>query len=126
MLRTNSKQAIINVRKYIMEHVGDEEIYSDDFDELCYNILTRAAKEIKQNGRWSELTHDDFERWSQGLPTVLDTTYYLGKAVNDLGDILEETEEERKEYTECKAEQLLTSLIYRELIKGKDRYIFAI
>lgn len=126
MLRTNSKQARINLRKYIMEHVGDVDLYTDDFDELCYNILARAAKEIKINGNWSELTYEDFERWSQGLPTALDTTYYLGKAINDLGDILKETEEERSKYIDCEAEQLLTLLIYRELNKGKDRYIFAI
>lgn len=126
MLKTNSKQATINLRKYITEHVGDEELYSDDFDELCYNILTRAAKEIKTNGNWSELTHDDFERWSQGLPAALDTSYYLSKAVNDLGDILEETEAEKSKYNQSKAERILTSLIYSELIKGKDRYIFAI
>lgn len=123
MLRTNSKQAVINLRKYITEHVGDVDVYTDDFGELCYNILTRAAKEIKSNERWSELTYNEFERWCQGLPTVLDTTYYLGKAINDLGDILEETEEERKEYTEYEAVRLLTLLIYRELIKGKCHYI---
>lgn len=126
MLRTNSKQAIKSLRKYIMEHVGDEELYTDDFDELCYNILARAAKEIKINGNWSELTYEDFERWCQGLPTTLDTTYYLSGARDVLGDILEETEEERKKYSEWKAEQLFTSLIYRELNKGKDSYIFAI
>lgn len=126
MLRTNSKQAIMNLRKYITENVGDEEIYTDDFDELCYNILARAAKEIKINGNWSELTYEDFERWSQGLPTALDTTYYLSTAVTVLGDILEETEEERAKYKQSDAERILTTLIYRELCKGRDAYIFAI
>lgn len=39
----------------------------------------------------------------------------------DLGAILEETEQEKTRYTEQQAEQLLTSLIYRELQKGERK-----
>lgn len=35
--------------------------------------------------------------------------------MKDLGDILEETEEERAKYTEMQAEEMLTRLIYREM-----------
>ena len=56
--------------------------------------------------------------WCQGLPSVIDTCYYYNRsAVEDLGDILEETEEERNRYTEQDAERLLSCLIYREIRK---------
>ena len=57
--------------------------------------------------------------WCSGLPGVLDTCYYYNRsAVDDLGAILEETDEERARYTEEQAEKMLTTLIYRELKKG--------
>ena len=39
---------------------------------------------------------------------------------------MEETEEERAKYKQSDAERILTTLIYRELCKGRDAYIFAI
>ena len=61
-----------------------------------------------------------FADWCAGLPSVLDTLYFYNRsAVDDLGAILEETEQEKNRYTEQQAEQLLTSLIYRELQKGE-------
>ena len=60
-----------------------------------------------------------FADWSAGLPGVLDTCYYYNRsAVDDLGAILEETDEEKARYTEEQAEKTLTTLIYRELKKG--------
>lgn len=63
-----------------------------------------------------------FADWCAGLPSVLDTLYFYNRsAVDDLGAILEETEQEKTRYTEQQAEQLLTSLIYRELQKGERK-----
>ena len=60
-----------------------------------------------------------FTDWAQGLPSILDTCYYYNRsAVDDLGAILEETAEEKARYSEQNAEQLLTALIYRELVRG--------
>ena len=53
------------------------------------------------------------------MPSILDTCYYYNRsAVYDLGAILEETAEEKARYNEAQAETLLTSLIYRELVRG--------
>lgn len=53
------------------------------------------------------------------MPSILDTCYYYNRsAVDDLGAILEETAEEKARYSEAQAETLLTSLIYRELVRG--------
>jgi hypothetical protein len=50
------------------------------------------------------------------LPSVINTLYYYNRsAITDLGDILEETEDERNRYTESQAEKLLTKLIYRTI-----------
>ena len=63
-----------------------------------------------------------FVDWAQGLPSVLDTCYFYNRsAVDDLGDILEETQEERNKHTETDAEQCLTRLIYKVLIYIKRR-----
>lgn len=60
-----------------------------------------------------------FADWCADLPSVLDTCYYYNRsAVDDLGAILEETDEEKARYTEEQAEKTLTMLIYRELKKG--------
>lgn len=60
-----------------------------------------------------------FTDWAQGLPSILDTCYYYNRsAVDDLGAILEETAEEKARYSEQNAEQLLTALIYKELVRG--------
>lgn len=60
-----------------------------------------------------------FIDWCQGLPSILDTCYYYNRsAVADLGDILQQSERERAQYTEEQAERLLTHLIYQELVKG--------
>lgn len=60
-----------------------------------------------------------FIDWAQGLPSVLDTCYFYNRsAIDDLGEILEQSEREKAKYTEQEAEQLLTHLIYRELKRG--------
>ena len=69
-------------------------------------------------------TQQGFIDWCAGLPSILDTCYYYNRsAIKDLGDILEQTEEERAKYTESDAERLLSILIYRELVKGELKTI---
>lgn len=59
-----------------------------------------------------------FEEWAQGLALGnLFIYYYNVSAVDLLGDILEQTKEERNKYTETQAESKLTYLIYREVIE---------
>lgn len=86
-------------------------ILSVHAEEKAYSPEYQAAK-----GFTNEAVFVD---WCQGLPSVLDTCYYYNRsAVADLGDILEQSERERAQYTEAQAEWLLTHLIYQELVKG--------
>lgn len=117
MLKTNSKKARENIRAYIVDCYNPENYdlpACNDFPTIAQNIL-RILREEKRG----PVTPDLFEDWAAGLPSVLDTCYYYNRsAVDDLGAILEETEEEKSRYTEQQAESLLTRLIYREIIKA--------
>lgn len=120
MLKTNSRQARQNVQAYIMQHF-DGSNYDietpETFKETAAIILATCEKEkYYSQGRTGAET---FKDWAQGLPSILDTCYYYNRsAVDDLGAILEETEAEKARYTEAQAEELLTSLIYRELCRA--------
>ena len=122
MLRTNSKKAIENIRTYIMENFNGEnyEVETPEtFKETATFIYNTFADEYlyEYNRRRNE--QEVFMEWCQGLPSVIDTCYFYNRsAVEDLGDILEETEEERNKYTEEEAEKCLTYLIYREIRKA--------
>jgi len=127
MLRTDSKKARENVRAYIMAGYNPEftgtgngdEIQAGTFEEVaavvydCFALAEWHSETSKRFFAYNEFKA--FEYWCSGLPGVIDTDYYLSKAVDTLGDILEETETERSRYTETAAEQLLTRLIFREI-----------
>lgn len=126
MLKTNSKKAAENIRAYIVNNFTPEG-YTDnppkDFPKIAAFILDTFRREkyyLPEDFRYyngCELLA--FWDWCAGLPSVLDTCYFYNRfAVDDLGAILEETEQEKALYTEQQAEQLLTDLIYRELLKG--------
>ena len=126
MLKTNNKKARENVRNYIIAGFTPEG-YTDnppqEFPEIARFILATFRNEkyhLPQDFRYyrnNELAV--FADWCAGLAGVLDTCYYYNRsAVDDLGAILEETEEEKAHYTEEQAENTLTFLIYRELVKG--------
>ena len=121
MLRT--KKAIGNIRAYIMNNFTPENYTEDppkDFPEVAAFILDTFRKEKMSDFRYHNCNEfAAFTDWCQGLPAVLDTCYYYDRsAVEDLGAILEETEEEKARFTEEEAERRLTWLIYRELGKG--------
>ena len=126
MLRTNTKKAAANIRAYIMDGFTPEG-YTDnppqEFPEVAAFILDTFRNEKYWRSQDVRYYHgcerSAFRDWCAGLPSVLDTCYYYNRsAVDDLGAILEETEEEKARFTEQEAEQLLTNLIYRELTKG--------
>lgn len=128
MLKTNSKKAIENTRAYIMDRFTAEG-YTDNppqkWEEIAAFILGAFRSEkyhLPQDLRiygGNELAA--FSEWCEGLPTVLDTCYYYNRpAIDDLGAILEETNEEKARYTEEKAQKMLTAMIYRELKKGEN------
>lgn len=123
MLKTNSKQARQNVQAYIMQGFTGEN-YSietpETFKDTAAVIMKIFNSEKPAEGAYSRMNEQErFTDWAQGLPSILDTGYYYNRsAVDDLGAILEETAEEKARYSEQNAEQLLTALIYRELVRG--------
>lgn len=123
MLRTNSKQARQNVQQYIINHFDGCNYGIDTpatFQETASIILGIFRSEKPAIRNYSIMPEGErFTEWAAGLPSILDTCYYYNRsAVDDLGAILEETSEEKARYSESQAEALLTSLIYRELVRG--------
>lgn len=126
MLKTNSKKARENIRTYIMEHFDptgyDVNQEPATFEETARIILDTFAEEKQYDTRYIYRVglsdYNVFKDWAAGLPSILDTCYYYNRsAVDDLGEILEETTEEKARYTESQAEERLTYLIFRELQK---------
>ncbi len=124
MLKTNSKKARENVRAYILKHFDPSDYNewagsANDFHAVACFILDTCQTE-KQYGYLRGFKM--FLDWCQGLPSVLNTCYFCDRsAVADLAEILEETEEEAKRYTESDAEKLLTLLIWREIEKENKK-----
>lgn len=131
MVRTNSKQAIENIRKYILEDADylheSAEFYGlklNTEDEIIAHAWDRFTSEMSTDieNNYSNPNFGIFLDWARGLPLGgLFCYYYNRSAVDDLGAILEETEEEKAKYTEQQAEELLTRLIYREMEKAHRR-----
>lgn len=125
MLKTNSKKARENIKNYIIENFTPEN-YTDtpptDWHGIATFIYNTFASEkwncIQDRRYYGGNEWKAFLDWCAGLPSVLDTCYFYNRsAVEDLGNILEETEQERKRYEESTAENLLTMLIYNEITK---------
>lgn len=132
MLRTNSKKAMENIRKEITDsYEAANEYYTfegreakTNFNDICSDILEAFRIEKLENdcyyiaGRASK--SEMFIDWMQGLPTAFPVAddIFLRSAVDFLGTVLEETEEEKNRYTDEKAEKLACSLLFRELEKG--------
>lgn len=117
MLKTNSKQARENLKNYIMASWNIEEdeqgrtwkeTQKDIIDSFNYQAY-RSEYERRQNRK------EAFKNWLMGLPRNLGD-FCLCRAVEDLGDILNQTEAERAKYTEDKASDTLSYLIYREVM----------
>jgi len=123
MLRTNSKKVSENIRAYIMQdedylierNDGNELSSVDEYLAFAWNIFHDEKRyEIERN--YSCASFPIFKDWASGLALGgLFCYYYNRSAVDDLGAILEETEEEKSRYTEQQAEELLTRLIFREM-----------
>lgn len=132
MLRTNSKQAKENIKKYILDNFNpcDYEQYAElegttDFAKVCTAIYATFKSE-----KWNDIMsfryyHNNeskaFSDWCSGLPSILDTCYWYNRsATNDLGNILEETEAEKEKYNDSEACEILTNLLYREIKKNAE------
>lgn len=145
MLRTNSKKVYEKIDNYIIEtakeyiyeqytgsdgsyYIKDRYMNIEMVNDLFSVILDIFSQEyLKHNkqyltGRVSKYTM--FKDWASGLALGSTFLYYYNvSAVDLLGDILEQTTEERNKYTEAQAEELTTQLIYRRLTTRAD-YVF--
>lgn len=129
MLKTNSKVFRNKIRNYIIDsydgsnyEAGTSEAEAQTFEDMAKVILAdvRRVEGWKLSRSFSYTMERAFSDWSCGLPSLLDTCYHYNvSAVDLLGDMLEETEEERNRYSESEAESLLDKLIYRELATAK-------
>lgn len=123
MLKTNSKKALENIRAYILEN-ADNTNYGGNCDFTDWKAAARfvydcfrAEKDGDNRRNMSE--YDFFEEWASGLPSSFDFCYWYNRpAVDDLGAILEETDEEKARFSESSAEKLLTRLIYNQIKKA--------
>lgn len=125
MLRTNSKAAKANIIEYIkqdQDYIEESYNYTPENDnELLASVygifLSEKTNELQRSNYINQF--EIFKSWAQGLALGgLFCYYYNRSAVDDLGNILEETEEERNKYSEAQAEEMLTKLIYREIVKA--------
>lgn len=123
MLRSNSKKVIEKVRSYITDGIDPDYFglaEAPDFPETCKLILQACEDEKFYNRIRSGL--DTFRDWAKGLPSAFNTMYYYNvPALDLLADWLEESESEKAKYSESQAEEMITRLIYRELIKGASK-----
>ena len=124
MLKTNSKKALENIRAYILDN-ADNTNYGGKCEfadwktaaQFVYDCF-RVEKD-GDNRRMGE--YDLFEEWASGLPSSFDFCYWYNRpAVDDLGAILEETDEEKARFSESSAEKLLTRLIYNQIKKAVE------
>lgn len=123
MLRTTTKKAKENIKKYIVDNFDCSD-YTDnaltEWPSIAEFIIATFREEKPPIGAYARMTEQErFSDWASGLPSVLDCCYYYNRsAVDDLAEILEETEEEKSKFTEQQAERQLTWLIYRELLSA--------
>ena len=130
MLKINSKEVMVKIQEYIIENFCPDDYTSDppqEFGEIAKFILQTFRSEkysLKEDFRFYHNSEAlAFEDWAAGLPGLLNTAdyYCTNSAVDILGDILEETEQEKAKYTEKSSEKLLTRLIYIGLIMEEKK-----
>ena len=136
MLKTNSKKAAENIRKYIMEdfeYLQERAEYRGmELDENNVDQVLAFAWSIFKEEKSGEINryrfineYQVFKDWASGLALGnLFCYYYNRSAVDDLGDILEESAAEKAKYKEGDAEELLTRLIYREMTRAYNKTAF--
>lgn len=125
MLRSNSKQALANIRAYILEQYNPEEYglpETSDFREAARNMWEACKAEIMKYDKRRLSDYDYFMEWLSGLPSLFNSADYIYhcNAKKRLADILAETETEADKYTETEAEQMLSRLIWREVSKAAN------
>lgn len=136
-LKTNTKKAINNLWLYLegfINDLNDEYIaYMPEFNYLQPGNKKELATVINEIFNAEVAAHDNrykagrisrqelFIEWAHGLPCagIFDYYYIHESAVKILGDILEESEDERSRFTEDDAGNKLTFFIFREVERNR-------
>lgn len=139
MRRTNCKEVSEIIKNYLMDNFKDwheenrgyfsrdlaelENINTDNYTEVCDAILlVLYVEKIKYDNRRNKGQYYYFEEWCSGLCSVIDTSYFYSvSAVDLLGEWLEQTESEKAKYDERKAEEAITRILYREILRHSTR-----
>lgn len=128
MLKTTCKKALDNIRAYILENTDvtgyDKYSEPETFEQAALIIWDefKTAKKYELDRPHTNI-QECFTEWCAGLPSIIDTCYYYNRsAVDDLAEILEETEAEKSNFTESQAERELSWLIFREISKEARKH----
>lgn len=120
MLKTNNKKVIERVKKWILEDLTAEDLEEEkenptEGDYFDYIAKTFINAEYKTPWQRQENLQKAFSWWLSGLPFNFADYHYNIKAVDLVGDWLEQTPQERNKYTEDQAESLADYLIFKVL-----------
>lgn len=126
MLKTNSKAVKNKIAEYIFTHFQP---YDEDLNDPTYNFsnisdiclyiwdkfIDVEYASPSQRRFYGFSVQTAFDNWLRGLPSILTPLYLYSSpdAVTTVGDILEQTLEERNKYTETQAENLMNYMIYK-------------
>lgn len=127
MNKTNNKKVINNLKFYIINNCDFsnynciKQPKNEDFKEyakaIYQDFINCVYSTINEKKYFNFNEFNAFIYYMLGLPSHGLGDYYYNNANKILGDILEESEEERHRYNKDKSEKLLTYLIYRTIKK---------
>lgn len=114
-----SRDEILEHNNWVTEHPEDGKQYDpDDFESVATAILEDFVIRTKRTGGYPRniTVQDLFREWAQGLTWDIFDYYYIHvDSIDILGDMLDQTFEERHRFTNEQADKKLTDLIFREL-----------
>lgn len=124
MLSTNSKKFYNNLDNYVINYMKN---VAEDYEKPqpktagdAYVLLWATYRTEHTTPRGFG-TLENFEDWGRGLPAGGLFDFLLCNAVNTLGEMLEETQQERERFTEQQAERVLFVKIHAQMVKHLNR-----
>lgn len=118
MLKTNSKKARQNLKAVMLRECSGWDEDPKTAEEAAY-ILAHDFLEASKGPSGKiylskgQTYQDAFAEWGAGLTNnIFDAIFYYGEAKNLLGEILEETEEEKEKFSYDKACATLCAIIW--------------